>query len=193
MIVLVSKLWTEYNTPFRLGLADHTATLVDHQIFVIGGRFSDDTFNNLIYVLDTNMMTWETRSPNGYPGLQLRRVGHSTVYDRKRKAILIFGGYLPSTPNFSKKTNDLLAYSPAENYLSLWDTVEREKGAKPDNIAHHSAVIMGNYMVVFGGSMQKAYSEQDSCVMNQTYLFHLDCHMWIDKDRVLIGQGGKVT
>ncbi|XP_075250628.1 multiple epidermal growth factor-like domains protein 8 isoform X4 [Convolutriloba macropyga] len=187
----ISKLWTEYNTPFRLGLADHTATLVDHQIFVIGGRFSDDTFNNLIYVLDTNMMTWETRSPNGYPGLQLRRVGHSTVYDRKRKAILIFGGYLPSTPNFSKKTNDLLAYSPAENYLSLWDTVEREKGAKPDNIAHHSAVIMGNYMVVFGGSMQKAYSEQDSCVMNQTYLFHLDCHMWIDKDRVLIGQGGE--
>ena len=172
-------------------IADHTATLVDHEIFVIGGRLANDSFNHLIYVLDTQSMTWTVQNPRGHSSLFLRRVGHSTVYDRTRRALVIFGGYVPSKPNFSIKTNDMFAYSPSENYLSKWETVERDPGAKPDNLAQHTAVVMGNYMVVFGGSMsEEMTSAEDTCVMNQTFLFHLDCHMWIDNDKVLIGSGG---
>ena len=170
--------------------ADHTATLVDHEIFVIGGRLANDSFNNLIYVLHTLTMTWSVRNPTGHSSLFLRRVGHSSVYDTTRKTLVIFGGYVPSKPNFSVKTNDMLAYSPSENYLSKWETVERDEGAKPDNLAQHTAVVMGNYMVVFGGSMSEKTTNEDTCVMNQTFLFHLDCHMWIDNNKVLIGSGG---
>ncbi|XP_063722051.1 multiple epidermal growth factor-like domains protein 8 isoform X4 [Symsagittifera roscoffensis] len=187
-----SRNWIHYNWPFKQGIADHTSTLVGHEIFVIGGRLANDSYNHFIYVLDTVKMTWSARTPEGYHGLLLRRVGHTTVYDKKRKVLLVFGGYAPFSPSFSKKTNDLLAYSTDMNYLTMWETVERDRGAKPDELAHHSAVIMGNYMVVFGGSM-KGDSAEKSCVMNETFLFHLDCHMWIDKERVLIGNGGLST
>ena len=53
-------------------------------------------------------------------------------------------------------------------------------GNVPPERAFHSAHIMGNYMLVFGGYSHK-HNEVESCYDQNIYFFHLGCHTWVSQ------------
>ena len=56
----------------------------------------------------------------------------------------------------------------------------RRNGNVPPERAFHSAHIMGNYMLVFGGYSHK-HNEVESCYDQNIYFFHLGCHTWVSQ------------
>ena len=50
----------------------------------------------------------------------------------------------------------------------------------PPERAFHSAHIMGNYMLVFGGYSHK-HNEVENCYDQHIYFFHLGCHTWVSQ------------
>lgn len=55
-------------------------------------------------------------------------------------------------------------------------------GSIPPSVAYHSANIMGNHMVVYGGQLKlgTSVSSTQSCFNNKIYAYHLTCHKWVD-------------
>ena len=56
----------------------------------------------------------------------------------------------------------------------------RRGGYVPPERAFHSAHIMGNYMLVFGGYSHK-HKEVEKCYDENIYFFHLGCHTWVSQ------------
>jgi hypothetical protein len=48
----------------------------------------------------------------------------------------------------------------------------------PGKRAHHTSVIIGNYMVVYGGNIH-IHEDIETCYDNGTYLYHFGCHQWV--------------
>lgn len=55
----------------------------------------------------------------------------------------------------------------------------------PRERAFHTATIVGNYLIIFGGYTHR-HNKEEICYDNQMYLYHLGCHTWI-KEEVLSG------
>ena len=52
----------------------------------------------------------------------------------------------------------------------------------PVQLSYHSANLMGNYMVVYGG--QKIRRQSSSCINKNLYAYHLVCHKWVEMDEL---------
>ena len=53
----------------------------------------------------------------------------------------------------------------------------------PPERAYHTAKILGNYMIVFGGYSHH-HNDVEACHDDKLYFFHLGCHVWVS-ERVL--------
>lgn len=60
----------------------------------------------------------------------------------------------------------------------------------PRERAFHTATVIGNYMIVFGGYSHR-HNKEEICYDNQMYLYHLGCHTWINQD--VLGTGNRST
>ena len=69
-----------------------------------------------------------------------------------------------------------------------WTQMKMEKRLKnsdtisfiPAERAFHSAQILGNYMVVFGGYSHK-HNQVETCQDSNLYFFHLGCQNWVSR------------
>ena len=75
----------------------------------------------------------------------LRVLGHSAVYYPYMRSIIFFGGFVPETPRRSARSNKLLAF-----HLDLHVWTELNIAARPRGRAFHSAVLVGDYMIIYG-------------------------------------------
>ncbi|KAG8929865.1 hypothetical protein FRC01_003684, partial [Tulasnella sp. 417] len=120
----------------------HTATLVDRKIYVFGGG-EGPTYYNDLYILDTLTHRWyKPNIPTPHP---LPRRAHTAVL--YRDTIYVFGG-----GNGHRALNDVWALDVSVGMDKLkWEQVQTH-GTKPGARGYHTANLVGNVMIVLGGS-----------------------------------------
>ncbi|KIO20271.1 hypothetical protein M407DRAFT_245861, partial [Tulasnella calospora MUT 4182] len=120
----------------------HTATLVDRKIYVFGGG-EGPTYYNELYILDTLTHRWyKPNIPTPHP---LPRRAHTAVL--YRDTIYVFGG-----GNGHRALNDVWALDVSVGMDKLkWEQVQTQ-GTKPGARGYHTANLVGNVMIVLGGS-----------------------------------------
>ncbi|KIO16508.1 hypothetical protein M407DRAFT_246966 [Tulasnella calospora MUT 4182] len=121
----------------------HTATLVDRKIYVFGGG-EGPTYYNELYILDTLTHGWY--KPNIPTPHRLPRRAHTAVL--YRDTIYVFGG----GGNGHRALNDVWTLDVFVGMDKLkWEQVQTQ-GTKPGARGYHTANLVGNVMVVLGGS-----------------------------------------
>lgn len=122
----------------------HTATLVDRRIVVFGGGEGPAYYND-VYVLDTVSRRWIHKVfPEDAPLPPPRRAHTAVLYKGK---VWVFGG-----GNGMEALNDLWTLDctgPTERMR--WEHVET-RGRRPLPRGYHTSNLVGNVMVVVGGS-----------------------------------------
>ena len=170
------------------GIASHTLTLVeDTMLYVFGGRTSQGEFLSDMYRIDaSDPSSWEKVISRGGKAADRRLVGHSTIYHKESKSLLIFGGFLPDYARFPRRISALHAYHIIENYWSQLYYEENEAPSQPRDRAYHTAVQMGNYMVIYGGNYH-IHHEEEICYDNKLYFYHLGCQTWVEQTKITEG------
>ncbi|XP_054720538.1 multiple epidermal growth factor-like domains protein 8 [Uloborus diversus] len=163
-------------------LTKHSATLVDSSmLYVIGGSLSDGTFSSKMYRINIHeLYRWESIRTFGSKESIHRLVGHSAVYHHPTKTIFIFGGITAEYSHVSKLSNQMHAYHVEKKY---WIRIKYQSELVPLERAFHTAEIVGDYMIIYGGYTHK-HVEEEICYDNETHLYHLRCHKWIDVPRL---------
>ncbi|GJF00379.1 hypothetical protein PsYK624_166660 [Phanerochaete sordida] len=124
----------------------HTATLVDHKIVMIGGGEGPYYYND-VYVLDTISRRWSRPVFPPTMALPPPRRAHTAVLFKNK--IWVFGG-----GNGSMALNDLWTLDVANGVQvdrMKWELVQT-RGRKPTARGYHTANLVGNVMVIVGGS-----------------------------------------
>lgn len=122
----------------------HSATHVDRRIFLFGGGEGPAYYNHL-FVLDSVLRSWtKVTYPPDQPQPIARRA-HVTWHYRGK--VYLFGG-----GNGAKALNDLWTLDVSLPYDKMgWEAVE-VKGTKPRPRGYHTANLVGDSVVVIGGS-----------------------------------------
>ncbi|XP_050362348.1 multiple epidermal growth factor-like domains protein 8 [Nymphalis io] len=168
------------------GLTRHTLTAVKDELYLFGGSTVDGEFSSSLYKIrlsDNGNETWERVQVRGGKELDVRVVAHTAVYHQHSNSILVYGGVVASVARFSKLSDRMFAFDLDYKHWSeihyprahLRDTyVPRER-------AFHTATVIGNYLIVFGGYSHR-HNREEICYDGQMYLYHLGCHSWIPLD-----------
>lgn len=168
------------------GLTRHTLTAVKDELYLFGGSTVDGEFSSSLYRIklgDVDTELWEKVQVRGGKELDVRVVAHTAVYHSHSNSILVYGGVVASVARFSKLSDRMFAFDIDYRHWSeihyprahLRDTyVPRER-------AFHTATVIGNYLVVFGGYSHR-HNKEEICYDGQMYIYHLGCHSWIPLD-----------
>ena len=178
--------WTMVSTSSDVqppALSGHTLTAVDDKwLYVIGGRTSYGEFVSDVHVAgiltDVADVSWQRVSSRGGREAHHRLTGHSTVYHNESRSLLVFGGFSPESARFPRRSSQLLSYHvDVKRWLSL--SYDLSLPSVPRERAYHTAVIVGNYMLVHGGQVH-IHHDDETCYDAQIYVYHLSCHVWVD-------------
>ncbi|XP_054855201.1 multiple epidermal growth factor-like domains protein 8 isoform X1 [Eublepharis macularius] len=156
------------------GLAGHASAVVDEWLYVFGGRTSVDVFSSQMYRFHLRTWLWELVVPSG--GKTPAAAGHSMVFHSASRTLLVYGGHRPSTARFSVRVNTADLFHVDLRYWSTLHTKDSQRG--PRERAFHSATVIGNYMVVYGGNVHIHYHEE-KCYEDEIFFYHLGCHQWV--------------
>ncbi|KAJ6255183.1 kelch repeat domain [Anaeramoeba flamelloides] len=116
----------------------HSASVIENQIWIFGGRSEKGNFLNDLYCFDTDTYTWYNIEMDG---LRPRpRAWHTGNFIDDQ--LIIFGG-----GSFSKTFNDVWVYSlTGENWYEA-----DVKGKQPEPRYAHSSVLLKNCLWLIGG------------------------------------------
>ena len=162
-------------------VSSHTLTLVENEwLYLFGGSTEDGQFLSDIHRIHIpEAGQWERVSARGGKLADRRLVGHSAVYHKESKSILVFGGFSPDYARFPKRSNYLHSFHLQSNYWSqiYYEAISEEDQPKPR--AFHSATILDNYMIIYGGNCH-IHHEEEICYDDEIHFYHLGCHRWVD-------------
>ena len=134
----------------------------------IGGKFISDIYRiNL-----KDLKEWEKVNVKAGKELDMRLTGHSCV--EHGGSILVFGGLTTDMARFSKLTRKLFTF---DSEHSVWSEINYPDTIVPPEMAYHTSVIVGNYMVVFGGYVHM-HVKYEKCYESSLFFFNLKCHTW---------------
>uniref|UniRef100_W5L7W2 Multiple EGF like domains 8 n=1 Tax=Astyanax mexicanus TaxID=7994 RepID=W5L7W2_ASTMX len=169
--------WEQLGQSFAPGaprLANHAAAVVDNYLYVFGGRTEEDMFSSSLYRFQLWSKVWETVQP--YGGKPPATAGHSMVFHALSRTLIVYGGHRPTTARFSVRVNSTDIFQVDKRY---WTSLRSRFPANgPRERAFHSASIIGNYMVVYGGNVHIHYMEE-KCYDKEIFFYHLGCHQWV--------------
>lgn len=185
----ISENWTlkAINSSIRPPkLTGHSLTRMEDWIYLFGGRTENGTFSSAMFKINATLgESWEYVSVRGGKEEKRRLIGHSIVYHKESKSFLIFGGYTTEVASFGQLTRNLHAFHIEDQY---WSEIEYFKTSHvPGQRAFHSAVIFGNYMVIYGGNAHQ-HHEVEVCYDSSLYLYHLGCHVWANNISISSGK-----
>ncbi|KAJ3123143.1 hypothetical protein HK098_002142 [Nowakowskiella sp. JEL0407] len=133
------KMYGDIPNPCRA----HSAVYLDGRIYVFGGGDGPNYFNTL-YSLDTETLQWTEITPATGMSPGPRRAHTAWVYNG---AIYIYAG-----GDGIKALNDVYALIiNVHNDTVIWQKVET-KGIAPTPRGYHTSNLVGNKLVVYGGS-----------------------------------------
>ncbi|KAF9480612.1 galactose oxidase [Pholiota conissans] len=125
----------------------HTSTLYDRKLLIYGGGLAS-VYYDAVYVLDTTTRRWT--KPKIAPGPRpAARRAHSAVHYKGK--VWIFGGGTGLTALNDVWTLDVSGGAGTSTRPMVWEEVVTE-GKKPGPRGYHTANLVGNMMVVIGGS-----------------------------------------
>uniref|UniRef100_A0A8C8VJG7 Multiple EGF like domains 8 n=1 Tax=Pelusios castaneus TaxID=367368 RepID=A0A8C8VJG7_9SAUR len=156
------------------GLASHAAAVVDTWLYVFGGRTAVDVFSSQMFRFHLETWHWERVVPAG--GKAPAAAGHSMVFHPPSRALLVYGGHRPSTARFSVRVNSTDLFHVDLRHWSLLRGRDPQDG--PCERVFHSASLVGDYMVVYGGNVHIHYHEE-KCYEDNVFFYHLGCHQWV--------------
>ncbi|XP_026680192.1 multiple epidermal growth factor-like domains protein 8 [Diaphorina citri] len=170
-------------------LSKHTLTYAPdtEYVYVLGGSKAHGEFSAQIFAIKLSTVggdeQWQELIPRGGQVLDFRVTAHSTVYDVYSKSLLVYGGILTQVARFSKISDKLFIFNVESRHYSevSYPRAESRDTYVPRERAFHSATIVGNYMVIFGGYTHR-HNQEEICYDNQMYLYHLGCHTWVNDD-----------
>ncbi|XP_067832979.1 multiple epidermal growth factor-like domains protein 8 [Heptranchias perlo] len=172
------RLLSAVNSQSPSGLASHAATVVDQYLYVYGGRTGLDRFSAQMFRFDVGRRIWEEVVPTG--GRSPAVSGHSMVFHPASRMLLVHGGHRVSA-RFSYRTNTTDAFHIDLRY---WTNFKSDQSPNsPRERAFHSATIIGNYMVVYGGNVHIHYQEE-KCYDGDIFFYHLGCHQWVSSQEL---------
>ncbi|PPQ68434.1 hypothetical protein CVT25_007827 [Psilocybe cyanescens] len=149
----------------------HTATLCDRKLIIYGGGLGS-TYYDSVYVLDTTTRRW-TR-PHVVPGSNGRRPSarraHSAVYYKGK--IWIFGGGTGLTALNDVWTLEVAGGAGTPSKPMRWEEVQTTS-KRPGPRGYHTANLVGNIMVVIGGSDGKESFTDVWCLNLDTLVWSL--------------------
>ena len=168
-------------------LPDFSALISIHQVRQVS--FVLNPLKNLIllslilisgFISDLGNEEWSEVEPRGGKRHDMRLVGHSMVYHSESHSLIVYGGILAEAARFAKLSDRLLAFDLERSH---WAELHYPRGTLPDlhiplERAFHAAVIMGPYLVVFGGYTHK-HNREEICYDSGLYFYHMDCHTWV--------------
>ncbi|XP_018320718.1 multiple epidermal growth factor-like domains protein 8 isoform X2 [Agrilus planipennis] len=167
-------------------LARHTLTYANGVIYLFGGSTETGDFSSKLYSITlspTRDEVWKEIRPRGGKQLDIRIIAHATVYYSITNSLLVYGGITAGVARFSKLSDHMYMFQlDKRQWSEIHYTREhlREKYV-PRERAFHTANIMGNYLVIFGGYTHR-HNKEEICYDNQMYLYHLGCHIWVNPE-----------
>ena len=174
---LTSGLWTVkaeqsqiQPTPVWL----HCAAVISDYLYVFGGSASGGRFVSDLFRISTlTLSQWEEVPVKAGKTLDVRLTGHSCV--EFSQALLVFGGLTTDLARFSQLSRKLYQFDTVE---SVWSEIKYpDSTAAPPELAFHTSVIIGHYLVVFGGYVH-LHSRYEKCYENSIFFFNLNCYSW---------------
>ncbi|XP_042082946.1 multiple epidermal growth factor-like domains protein 8 [Haplochromis burtoni] len=164
-------------------LANHAAAIVDSYLYVFGGRTEEDMFSSTLYRFGLHGSgRWETVQPTG--GKPPATAGHSMVFHGPSRTLLVYGGHRPTTARFSVRVNKTDVFHVDRRFWTSFRS--RFAATGPRERAFHSATVIGNYMVVYGGNVHIHFHEE-KCYDEEIFFYHLGCHQWVSAKEKLSG------
>uniref|UniRef100_M3ZXA9 Multiple EGF-like-domains 8 n=1 Tax=Xiphophorus maculatus TaxID=8083 RepID=M3ZXA9_XIPMA len=156
-------------------LANHAAAVVDTYLYIFGGRTEEDMFSSTLYRFGLHGSgRWETVQPTG--GKPPASAGHSMVFHSPSRTLLVYGGHRPTTARFSVRVNNTDVFHVDRRFWTSFRS--RFPTTGPRERAFHTATVIGNYMVVYGGNVHIHYQEE-KCYDEEIFFYHLGCHQWV--------------
>ena len=126
----------------------HTATLYDRKLLIYGGVLGS-TYHDSVYVLDTTARKWIRPNIASGPRPASRRAHSAVLYQGK---VWMFGGGNGLTALNDVWTLDVSGGAGlGGTKLMCWMQKEMS-GKRPGARGYHTANLVGNIMVVIGGS-----------------------------------------
>lgn len=163
-----------------VAVAGHTLTAVDDAyLYLFGGRTSRGQFLADMYRIRVDGAdNWERVKTRGGKESELHLVGHSTVFHRESRSLLVFGGFMTDNARFPKRKNALHAFHVDKQWWTELGFNVLSPNV-PKRRAFHQAVILDNYLVIHGGNIH-VHHDVETCYDEQLHFYHLGCHTWID-------------
>ena len=169
-------------------LTRHTITSVDNFLYLFGGVMENGEFSEKLYRIELSENNendnWIEVIPRGGKLLDLRLAGHTTSYYPRLNSLVVYGGLIVGVARFSKLSDKMFFFQLDHLH---WTEISFSRSTYPRNLpyipkerAFHSSVILGNYMIVFGGYTHRHSNKDEICYDNQMFVYHLGCHSWIN-------------
>ncbi|RUS80438.1 hypothetical protein EGW08_011807, partial [Elysia chlorotica] len=160
------------------GVHGHTLTTVRDHLYVVGGSDEDFMFVDKIYRISAAVPDhWEIVPIWGGVSTPPILVGHSTVYHAQSDSLYVYGGYRQNSGLFSDCSNTTYRFDLASRY---WSSLYGRDWTLPSYArAFHSGVLMGQYLVVYGGKTHQ-HLNLEVCYNSNIFFYHLGCHKWLN-------------
>lgn len=163
------------------GLSGHSMTLADDVIYIIGGKKSNGQYSSDIYSINASSpQSWSMVKLVGGRTRHRLLHGHSAVYHQESSSIIIYGGIAVHSVRFTALSKKMFAFNIANKF---WTEIEYTSNMGPglDSVpqerSQHTALIMGNYMIIYGGYVH-IHASEEKCYDEGIYLYHLGCHQF---------------
>ncbi|XP_005755461.1 multiple epidermal growth factor-like domains protein 8, partial [Pundamilia nyererei] len=121
---------------------------------------------------------WRVSEENPYTP---PRTGSAGVYLSSTGAMYLFGGF-----DLNRALGDLIKYNFTSNQWESRSYGHSPVTTGPRERAFHSATVIGNYMVVYGGNVHIHFHEE-KCYDEEIFFYHLGCHQWVSAKEKLSG------
>lgn len=109
-------------------------------------------------------------------------------------SLIVYGGITAGFARISKLSDKMFLFKISEKF---WSEIHYPRTHLTDFIiprerAFHTSVILGNYLLVFGGYTHR-HNKEEMCYDSQMYLYHLGCHIWVNQDILGLHNTSKKT
>lgn len=116
------------------------------------------------------------------------------VYHSDSDSLIVYGGIMADAARFSKLSDRLFAFNLNQLH---WTELVYPRGMLPDlhiplERAFHGMVLMGSYLVIFGGYTHK-HNREEICYDSGLYFYHLGCHTWVSHHVLDHGESGSMA
>lgn len=165
-------------------------TLADDIIYIIGGKKTNGQYSSDVFSINaSNPQSWSLVKLAGGRAHSRLLHGHSAVYHPESSSIIIYGGIAVRSVRYTTLSKKMFVFNIAYKF---WTEIEYTSNMEPGSAwvpqerSQHTALIMGNYMIIYGGYVH-IHASEEKCYDEGIYLYHLGCHQFVKHS--LVHQG----